>query len=974
MAGNGTIRKDQVIDQGVTKGIDEATKSLKEMLDQYSALMATIKTSAKVIGDEVKSIDDLNKVQATNNQLTSDVEKLNNKLLNAQKVLNEEVAKAAITKKQLSDQTKQEAILNDKSAGDMEKLRAKIKLLYMEREKLKKTDEDYAESLKKNTKEIAENETALTKLKTTTQQQKDKVGDYKGALDKLIPGLGATTEGIWSIIKASLVFLATPIGWVIGALALAIGGLISYFKRGEEGQNKWNKILIIAKVIFENILDVLAKLGKALSELTFKKLSDDIKAIGDFFKNTFGNIIMGSITVFVGGLQKGFANIGLAWQKFKGIFVDNAKGIQESQDKISDLNKKIEDGENRVAKGAKELRNDIVSAYNSAKGAIQDYLKEQQKEIAQAKILADNQAKYDRDERRIIKENAILKRESDRLRADAEEEKLTNAAKSIELMEEADALEEKTLKNELYLAEQKAKNAKMAASFSMVDKDHLKEIAELEADVENKKAAFEENRRQDARKINKLRHLAFQQEADQLKVEMEGKKALSDISISENKRVLEDAKESYDAKSEAAYRNMLIQEDQIKEQNNLEKKEIEAKLKFGLTSQADADAALKTLENKKQRDIYNIKTEYKSINDKLVESEAKYFVESSQKSYEQRLKVFESASQKMSKSSFDNNMKRLRDELENQRNIVNLSNLSVDEKQKSLEKIRDLEIKLNEDAEKRDDDELKRKQSIMDAEVQLMNNAANAYNAIGDAKIQKLDSNLKKQELALSKEAIARKKNGEDSKKVDADIADKKTKLEQKTAIEQAKIKRKQAVIEKVSGTAGVGIDTAKAVSKSIAFSPETFGLPWSAFAIAQGIAQEIVIASKPLPEIPSFKKGTADAPGGLSILHGGELIELPTGKKYLTLGGVDKPISSLLPKHSKVTPNDLVMDKILNMPNTTGDAQIMQTALLEQISKELNHDKPVVQINVDETGFNIAALSSRGRIAYINNKYRGKA
>ena len=55
-----------------------------------------------------------------------------------------------------------------------------------------------------NNKKIKENVDAYTK-------QKIGIGDYKGALDKLVPGLGATADGISGMTKSSLAFIAEPI-------------------------------------------------------------------------------------------------------------------------------------------------------------------------------------------------------------------------------------------------------------------------------------------------------------------------------------------------------------------------------------------------------------------------------------------------------------------------------------------------------------------------------------------------------------------------------------------------------------------------------------------------------------------------------------------------------------------------------------------------------------------------------------------
>jgi len=86
--------------------------------------------------------------------------------------------------------------------------------------------------------------------------------------------------------------------------------------------------------------------------------------------------------------------------------------------------------------------------------------------------------------------------------------------------------------------------------------------------------------------------------------------------------------------------------------------------------------------------------------------------------------------------------------------------------------------------------------------------------------------------------------------------------------------KTKQAKREKAAAIIQATIDTALAVIKSVAESPKTFGLPFSAFAAATGAAQIALIAAQP---IPKFKKG--GIVGGRSHEAGGTIIEAEKGE-----------------------------------------------------------------------------------------------
>jgi hypothetical protein len=93
--------------------------------------------------------------------------------------------------------------------------------------------------------------------------------------------------------------------------------------------------------------------------------------------------------------------------------------------------------------------------------------------------------------------------------------------------------------------------------------------------------------------------------------------------------------------------------------------------------------------------------------------------------------------------------------------------------------------------------------------------------------------------------------------------------LELRTQRAIAAEKTKQARRDKALAIIQASIDTALAIVKSIAASPTTFGLPFSAFAAAAGAAQIATIASKP---IPKFERG--GKVGGKRHSQGGTLIE----------------------------------------------------------------------------------------------------
>lgn len=109
------------------------------------------------------------------------------------------------------------------------------------------------------------------------------------------------------------------------------------------------------------------------------------------------------------------------------------------------------------------------------------------------------------------------------------------------------------------------------------------------------------------------------------------------------------------------------------------------------------------------------------------------------------------------------------------------------------------------------------------------------------------------------------------------EFEDKNRKLEASELRLQRRIaaeKLKQAKLDKAKAIFEVFLNTAQAVTSSIAASPATFGQPFAAFAAAQGLLQASLIAAQPLPK---FKKG--GPVGGRSHEAGGTIIEAEKGE-----------------------------------------------------------------------------------------------
>jgi hypothetical protein len=153
---------------------------------------------------------------------------------------------------------------------------------------------------------------------------------------------------------------------------------------------------------------------------------------------------------------------------------------------------------------------------------------------------------------------------------------------------------------------------------------------------------------------------------------------------------------------------------------------------------------------------------------------------------------------------------------------------------------------------------------------QYANAVLGAINAINE--ISKISSEERIANITATSEAELNAINA--STELERDKARQRTALEVRTQRAIANEKTKQARQDKALALFEIGINTATAVIKAIAASPTTFGLPFSAFAAAAGLAQASVVAAKPLPK---FEKGGLI--GGKLHSQGGTLIEAEQGE-----------------------------------------------------------------------------------------------
>jgi hypothetical protein len=220
------------------------------------------------------------------------------------------------------------------------------------------------------------------------------------------------------------------------------------------------------------------------------------------------------------------------------------------------------------------------------------------------------------------------------------------------------------------------------------------------------------------------------------------------------------------------------------------------------------------------------------------------------------------------------------------------------------------------------------------------------------------------QSIVAKEQELARTKIVEDAEK-------RKETVKKETAKKIAEIERKQAMLTKTAAMIDIAIKTAQAIM-TVTAQTGIFAIVAGAAVAALSAAQLVAVAAQPLPEIPQYKKGTKDHKGGAAIVHGQELVELPTGQSFITKGGIDEGLLMGLPEHTKVTPADIT-NKILKeqvMMLNLEQKNSKESLLLQSIDKRLKGLKQV-NVNIDKYGFRVAAKEGANITKYMNTKFR---
>lgn len=399
-----------------------------------------------IIDIQIKSADairGLEQLETNINNLKKDQSELI-KLYNDGSISLEEYTKAtAANSKELK--TEETAYKNltkaiDNQQGSINELRASNKALTAERNALNLSTAEGQKRLKEINAQLDANNQKIKDNVSGLEKQKINIGNYASALDGIVPGLGGFVNGIQGATTASKAFIATPLGAVIGALGLALGTLISYFKGSEEGQRRLNVITQTASAIFEKFMDVVEAVGEAIFN-AFTNPKQALTDLVDFIKDNLINRFK-AFAVIIEGIKN------LDFKQVANGALQLGSGVENVIGKVQNLGKAVGDAINKGVEQGKGL------------AALQEEIRKRENQYLVDSANIETQV-FKLREKAITQEGDLRKK----------------------TLEQAIALEKSLENQSIQIAEKKLELAKLELETKGNDQEAIKAVAQAEANL-----------------------------------------------------------------------------------------------------------------------------------------------------------------------------------------------------------------------------------------------------------------------------------------------------------------------------------------------------------------------------------------------------------------------------------------------------------------------------------------------------------
>ena len=358
--------------------------------------------------------------------------------------------------------------------------------------------------------EIKNVDAEVKRLDASLGNHQRNVGNYASALDdasvslndmmkniSALPGpIGQSASAMQGLTKASLRFIATPIGSVLAGISLALMALTSWFKRTREGEEALNVTSAYFKQTLDSILDVVDDVGEWLYK-AFTKPKEGAKDLVDFIKDHLMNHLnaLGKVGAAVWKILGGEVGEGL-----KDLGNAIAQGFSGIEDPLSKASKFMDDIIDKGNKHAELARRE--NALENRRTAWIAKRAEIEARISELREKSQNAAYSDKERLEASKEASKLVKEMYNEEVDIAQERFdiikeTNSlshsnGKALREQAEAEAevnklMAERASKNRELLSQQREINNRMKAQGVSANKEKVETSERLMAIEEGRK-------------------------------------------------------------------------------------------------------------------------------------------------------------------------------------------------------------------------------------------------------------------------------------------------------------------------------------------------------------------------------------------------------------------------------------------------------------------------------------------------------
>jgi len=367
-----------------------------------------LKTLKNSYNNALKANDDFNKQQTSTAELTRNVNNEFKKEINTINEANQQITRLNKVKKSLNANNKEE----------------------------KKLLDDINKKIDRNTDFVKENSSSIEK-------QKINIGNYASALDGISPRLkGWVVQGQTLIkgLKAQRIALKGTTGGLklfkialistgIGAIAIALGLLITYLTTTQKGVDSLTRVLTPLKIIFQSLLGVVQGMGEKMSNA----FSNPKKAIIELWNSIKTNLVnrmsaLGDIFKSLGKIiSSGFTD---GYTDFANATLQLTTGIEDVIGKVQNATKKTGTFFDEAIKRGGEIA-DLTIEISKAESKIALKRERNNNLIKEAELITKDRSKSQseinkalKEAERLTKEN--LKDENDIIKLKIKKEELTN--------------------------------------------------------------------------------------------------------------------------------------------------------------------------------------------------------------------------------------------------------------------------------------------------------------------------------------------------------------------------------------------------------------------------------------------------------------------------------------------------------------------------------------------------------------------